>query len=81
MFFLTADLSVCETEPAHSYLSHGHLKPFEAALMCDITTRVRGRGAESYAIKVSFIVWPARGSNSISRVKEQAECLPEAAEV
>ena len=36
---------------------------------------------ESDAITVSCAGGPAGGSNSISRVKERVECLPEAAEV
>ncbi len=39
-----------------------------------------GQRYESDAIKVSYAGGPASGSNSISRVKERVECLPEAAE-
>lgn len=36
---------------------------------------------ESDAIKVSYAGGPVSESNSISRLKERVECLPEAAEV
>lgn len=60
---------------------HAHQSPCCSCLHLRYNNVSERQRYESEAIKVSYAGGPASGSNSISRVKERVECLPEAAEL